>query len=158
MLASQLGMREGEICALTFADVQGGSVHINKSLVLTPQREWIVKNTPKSQYSFRTLPQTPQLQKVLARFSGAPEERLLDMTPNVLYSRFQRLQKRLGLSFRFHDLRHYNASVMILLGVPIFYIVRRLGHKDEKMVMQVYGHLIEQKQEDINEKMTAFFA
>lgn len=156
MLASQLGLRLGEVCALTFADVRGGSVRINKSRVLTPEREWTVK-PPKSKAGTRTLPQTPQIAEALHSFSGAPEDLVIQSTPAAIYDRFQRIRSKFGYTFRFHDLRHYNASVMISLGVPIFYIVRRLGHEDDKMVKRVYGHIMDQKQDDINAMMADFF-
>ena len=46
---------------------------------------------------------------------------------------------------------------MISMGVPIFYIVRRMGHEDDKMIKRVYGHMMEHKQEEINDKMADFF-
>jgi integrase len=46
---------------------------------------------------------------------------------------------------------------MISLGIPTMYITRRLGHSSDDMVKRVYGHLIHDKQEDINRQMTEYF-
>lgn len=156
MLASQLGLREGEICALTFADVADGNVHVTKSRVRTPEGVLETK-PPKSRSGVRTLPQTPQVAEALSRFHGAPDDLIIPVAPDAISARFGKVRAKLGYTFRFHDLRHYNASLMISMGVPIFYIVRRMGHEDDKMVKRVYGHMMEHKQEEINEKMADFF-
>lgn len=156
MMASQLGMREGEICALTFADLRNGNVRVNKSRVLTPEREWTIK-PPKTKSGTRALPQTPQITEYLSRFSGSPNSFVIQSSPNMIRSRFAKLRDKLGYSYRFHDLRHYNASLMISMGIPTLYIIRRLGHEDDKMVKKVYGHLMAQKQDDINAMMADFF-
>ena len=53
------------------------------------------------------------------------------MNPNQITRRkFNDLLKRSGMPvFRFHDLRHYSASIQHALGIPDAYIIaaRRLG-------------------------------
>lgn len=157
MFGAQLGLRRSEICALTFADIRGDSVVINKALVIDRDRVWRVK-PPKSAAGYRTLPLTEQLKKRLSALSGAAGDRLLSISPDDITRCFGRLQEKLGIApFRFHDLRHYNASVMISLGIPTLYITRRLGHSSPDMVNRVYGHLIADKQEEINRQMSDFF-
>jgi len=48
--------------------------------------------------------------------------------------------KKLGLKYRFHDLRHTTASWSILQGVSIRAIQELLGHSDIR-VTQIYAHL-----------------
>lgn len=157
MFGAQLGLRRSEMCALTFADIKGDAVTINKALVVDANKEWQLK-PPKSAAGYRTLPLTDQLKRRLKERSGAPADRILPIIPDVVTRRFERLQVQLGLqSFRFHDLRHYNASVMISLGIPTMYITRRLGHSSDDMVQRVYGHLLHDKQEEVNRQMSAFF-
>lgn len=157
MFGAQLGLRRSEMCALTFADIKDGVVRIEKALVLDNRGEWQVK-PPKSAAGYRSIPLTEQLAARINSLSGAPCEQIFASNPNSITHRFERLQKQLPVQrFRFHDLRHYNASVMISLGIPIMYITRRLGHSSDDMVNRVYGHLIHDKQEDINRQMTDFF-
>lgn len=155
-MAAELGLRRGEICALTFADVQDGLVRINKSYTQMLDGSWGFK-PPKTNAGYRVLPQTPDVAQALSAFSGAPDERVIKQNGNAVNDAFQRIKKAAGLNFRFHDLRHYNVSVMVSLGVPMLYIVNRIGHEDEKMVMRVYGHIMAQKQEDINSQIAAYF-
>jgi integrase len=46
---------------------------------------------------------------------------------------------------------------MISLGIPTMYITRRLGHSSDDMVKRVYGHIIADKQDDVNRQMSEFF-
>lgn len=157
MLAAQLGLRRSEICALTFADIQDGAVRISKALVIDASSVWHVK-APKSAAGARTIPLTDPLRQRLAKLSGGPADRLFRSNPDMISHRFEKLIQLCGVTpFRFHDLRHYNASVMISLGVPAMYITRRLGHASDEMVKRVYGHLIQTKQDEVNAQMSAFF-
>lgn len=158
LLGYQLGMRRSEICALTFADVRDGkTVSINKALIKDGGGQWVIKG-PKSTSGKRTIPLTDDCICALSKRSGGLSDRIIDITPDIITKRFGRLRGELGLpAFRFHDLRHYNASVMISLNVPFFYITRRLGHKSTDMVMRVYGHILENKQDNINGQLNEFF-
>lgn len=52
--------------------------------------------------------------------------RLIKATPDQITHRFLRAIKSSGLPpFRFHDLRHYAASIMHAIGVPDQYIMQR---------------------------------
>ena len=67
---------------------------------------------------------------------------------------FKKLLKTAGLpKIRFHDLRHTAASIMLNNGIPVLVASRRLGHAKPSMTMDVYGHLIPQKQEEITALM-----
>lgn len=157
MFGSQLGLRRSEICALTFADVKDGSVIISKAVVRGADMVYRTKQ-PKSAAGYRTLPLTTQLAARLSRRSGAPSDFVVPLRPDLITRHFEKLQQALNMTpFRFHDLRHYNASVMISLGVPTLYITRRLGHSSDDMVKRVYGHLIHDKQDDVNRQMSEFF-
>lgn len=158
MLASQLGLRRSEICALMHDDISpAGDVTVSKALVIDEQKEWVLK-PPKSRAGFRTLPLTGPIKALLEDPAAPKSGKLVQSNPNVIGKRFRNALAALKLPpCRFHDLRHYNASVMIALNVPFMYIARRMGHENDEMVRRVYGHIMEQKQEDINAMMNQFF-
>ncbi len=52
---------------------------------------------------------------------------------------------------RFHDLRHTAASLMLNHGIPVLIASRRLGHSKASITMDVYGHLMPNKQEEAAE-------
>ena len=61
------------------------------------------------------------------------------MCPGSLTSAFGRTIKKVGLPhFRFHDLRHYAATIMHAMGVPEAYVMERGGWKTNVVLNQVY--------------------
>ncbi|MER7672037.1 tyrosine-type recombinase/integrase [Kitasatospora sp. NPDC096128] len=51
------------------------------------------------------------------------------------------LRDRLGLSLRFHDLRHACVNLLLLdLGVPPHIVRQIAGHSDIAVTMKVYAH------------------
>lgn len=55
------------------------------------------------------------------------------------------------ITCRFHDLRHYNASLMLALSVPDKYAMERLGQATPGMIKAVYQHIMSDKREEVNE-------
>ena len=43
--------------------------------------------------------------------------------------------------FRFHDLRHYLASLLIASGLDVTVVQHRLRHGSAKTTLDTYGHL-----------------
>ena len=56
---------------------------------------------------------------------------------------FSSALRRAGLKkIRLHDLRHTHASLLLLDGVPIHVVSRRLGHANISTTIRIYGHLL----------------
>lgn len=51
---------------------------------------------------------------------------------------------------RIHDLRHSHASYLINNNVPILAISRRLGHASPAITLNVYSHLYERTETEVN--------
>ena len=45
--------------------------------------------------------------------------------------------------FRFHDFRHYSASIMHAIGIPDVYIMQRGGWSSDKTLKKVYRNALE---------------
>ena len=76
------------------------------------------------------------------------------MDPTNLWKKFKKSLKKAGLvDFRFHDLRHTSASLMLNNGVDIFVASKRLGHAKSSITLDVYGHLSSSAQNNVAEKM-----
>lgn len=153
-MAACLGLRRGEICALKWTDFdwKRKEVKINKAIVQNDQKQWKVKS-PKSYAGNRTLSLSDgliaQLQKVKKK--NGP---VIEGTPTHISHRFKWAVKALGLEhFRFHDLRHFNASLMMSEGIPDKYAIERMGHSTTAILKTVYQHTEDKKRNEVNTAM-----
>ena len=76
----------------------------------------------------------------------------------MITDRFADILNKCGVPhFRFHDLRHYNASVMLALGIPDKYAMARMGHSTPNMLQNVYQHLLSEKEKEVSDNINNFF-
>lgn len=149
-LAAVVGMRRGEICALEFDDVRDGKIFITKALSLNDDYDYVVK-PPKTLDSFRAVIIPAALEKKILSLKKADrtDQRIFHFTPNALTDRFIAARNKLGFAWRLHDLRHYNASVMLSLGIPDKYAMQRMGHATTNMLKTVYQHTFTQREIEV---------
>lgn len=153
LLGALAPMRRSEICALLSEDITGDTIHVSRAMVRDENGRWVIKS-PKSYAGdrFITLPQF-----VIKRFENKTGV-LVPLTPTTITNEFIRTRKRLGLPpFRFHDLRHYGASMLHAMGVPDAYIMQRGGWGSDAVLKSVYRHALAQEQKAINDKINANF-
>lgn len=152
LLAAFGPMRRGEICALSASDIKNGIVHVYKNMVLNDEKEWIIK-APKS-YSGDRYIRFPDF--VLAKLPKYGK--ITELNPSMITDRFQDVLKRAGIHhFRFHDLRHYCASVQHAIGVPDAYIMQRGGWGSDRVLKEVYRHVMADKTKDMDDKANVYF-
>ena len=74
---------------------------------------------------------------------AAAADGLVAWKPNRVTKTLLRYQRQLGLrAFRLHDLRHFMATQMLDLGIPITVVARRLDHRRVSTTLDFYSHLI----------------
>lgn len=153
LLAAFGPLRRGEICALTDQDIDGNFVIVNKSMVSDEDGMWVIKQ-PKTLGSYRKIEFPPFVIEKLSGIHG----RLIKATPDQLSNRFRRAILYSGLPhFRFHDLRHYSASIMHAIGVPDQYILERGGWSSDNVMKQVYRNVINLESVKQNKKINQHF-
>ena len=153
LLAAFGPMRRGEICALESGDVTGNIVNVNKSMVRIPNGGWMIKQ-PKTFSSYRKI-EFPDF--VIGKISDK-NGRIIKATPDQITNRFVRALNSCGLPhFRFHDLRHYAASVMHAIGIPDVYIMQRGGWKTDAVMKSVYRHTLSDKEKLMNQQANNYF-
>ena len=157
-LGAILGLRRSEIAPLTWKDIDGHMLHINKAMVQDKNNKWITKST-KTTAGTRTLELPDYLERKIISLKpdGAkPEDRIFSFTPSAITMRFMKVSKSVGFRCRFHDLRHYNASVMLALEIPDKYAMKRMGHATPHMLKTVYQHTMGSKEKEVTDKMNKY--
>lgn len=152
LLAAFGPMRRGEICALEASDISGNVAHVNKTMVLNKENKWVVK-APKSYAGDRFICFPDFVIQKLNK-SG----RITELNPSMITDRFKDILERAGIPhFRFHDLRHYCASVQHALGVPDAYIMQRGGWGNDRVLKEVYRHALKDKVSEMDDKANNYF-
>ena len=158
ILGAALGLRRSEICALEWEDIDGDVIHIRKAMVQDKKNKWVIKST-KTNAGTRDIPAPPQ---IIEKFNALkpekvkPKDYIFDFTPSSITMRFFHVSRQLGINCRFHDLRHYNASVMLALGVPDKYAMQRMGHATTNMLKSVYQHTINEKEREVADTVNLY--
>lgn len=159
LLSAFAPARRSEVCCLLDTDVQGNIVTINKALVKDSTGKWVVKQ-PKTIDSTRKVVYPDFVIKELQGIKG----RLIPHTPDYIGDKFRKALKRSGLPyFRYHDLRHYGASIMMYMGISQKTIEARGGWASNSPVLKrIYQNKIEEEQrretELINNRFEEKFA
>lgn len=158
LLGASLGLRRSEISALTWGDIDGDILRVNKAMVRQGAGVWVVKST-KSKAGDRALELPPYVKEKLLsqKKDGAKEtDHIIQIDPDTITRRFMFVRDSLGIKCRFHDLRHYNASVMLALGVPDKYAMQRMGHSSTNMLRNVYQHIISEKEKEVTQRVNQY--
>lgn len=151
LLAVWLGLRMSEILGLRWDDIDGDILHIRRARV-----DEGIKGT-KTYSSQRDLPIPSYILNLL---STAPRtsEYIVPVSRRALYSRFQVICKHAGMQhYRFHDLRHINASVMLAIGIPNKYAQERMGHATDNMLKTIYQHTMSKERIATARKVDEYF-
>lgn len=134
LLTSVGTLRRSEVCGLHADDVKGNVVHVHNTMVKDRDYKWVIKEVAKNGTSDRYVEYPESVINELPS-----EGKLCNMNPDMITHDFPRLLKKLGIPhFRFHDLRHYAATIMHAAGIPEAYIMERGGWKTNTVLNQVY--------------------
>lgn len=155
VLALTSGMREGELLALRWSDVDltRGVIAVQRK-VRRIAGKGMTEGPPKTRRSRRPALLTGIAVAALKRHRARPDctgEGLVFPsragTPiegqHLLNRHWYPLLARLGLpKVRFHDLRHSNATLLLELGVHPSIVAALLGHSDVTTTLRVYSHVL----------------
>lgn len=175
VLAVMVGMRQGELLGLQWADIDwdAGRLQVRHTLQWQKGDAWALAD-PKTGHSRRSirLPATT-LRALKAQRARQLEQRLAagplwhdsgliftnavgrPVDPIGLDHRgFPRLLHRAGLpTIRFHDLRHTYATLALLNGEKPKVVQETLGHASITLTMDTYSHVLPDMQEDAASRM-----
>jgi len=162
-VAVWLGPRQGELAALTWADVdpEGKLLRVWRSVNTDRAGErWSSTKTgeereivlPEHIAASLVRHRKIQAQEKLASSASGGWKNPDLVFPNTLggvnrratvYENFQRHRERAGLpQMRFHDLRDTAGTLMIRAGVDVRTVADILGHADPAMTLRRYAHVL----------------
>lgn len=158
ILLSAFGpMRRGEICALHTDNINGDTVHVCQNMVKKKTDDgdvWIIK-TPKSTEGDRFIKYPKEVSVLWEDKNGY----VTSLSPNNITDRFNDILVKAGIQhFRFHDLRHYSASIQHALGIPDAYIMQRGGWGSDGVLKNIYRHVLSDRQKEMNDKANEHFS
>jgi integrase len=156
MTAALTGMRQGELFGLKWSDIDwiNNQIHVRRTY---NHRKFY---DPKSRTSRRSIDLAPVLVIELKKWKLACPKSDLDLVfpnrkgnpeynANFLKRSFYPALLAADLpSIRFHDLRHTYASLLLDQGENIKYIQKQMGHGSIQITLDIYGHLMN----DVNQE------
>lgn len=156
-LAALLGLRMSEILGLKWDAVSDDTIHIFRVKLYTKGGTILRENT-KTYGSNRKLI-IPNKIKELLKKADKNQEFVVNLTANQITKRFSRLLNTKGIPHcRFHDLRHANASIMLMLNIPDKYAMERGGWSTDTTLKRVYQQTFASEQEKIAQMLDIFYA
>ena len=154
LLASNCMMRRGEICALSMDDInfKNKTIHIRHAYSMDSERQWILK-TPKTKKSNRIIKVPDYILDVIKKRGY-----ITKYNPDTVTDMFEDALEHLQLNhFRFHDLRHYCASVFHYKGIPMSYTQKYGGWSTMDTLIKIYQHTLPDKEDEIFNQMSDYF-
>lgn len=156
LLAAFGGLRRGEIASLKYKDISENSVYVHSDMIMDENNKWIYKEIPKNMSSVRIQRIPSKVIELIG--TGDPEDFIIKYNPNTISKMFIKLRNRLGINIRFHDLRHYYASIGAILGVPDIYIADFGGWRHDSPVLKnTYQNNIKSVSEKYSDRMVNYF-
>jgi integrase len=143
LLGAHAGLRLAEAAAIRVEDVD----FVNG--VVAPKTQWLDKPL-KSDISRTPIPIPKEMAHLLAEAIQLGDGRFLASDqwgnpagPWTIERAIRACRETAGLTndFRFHDLRHYFASLLIASGLDVKVVQTRLRHASAKTTLDTYGHL-----------------
>ena len=155
LLAVWLGFRTSEIRGLTWDCIDGDTIIVKQALVDGENGPELKQ--PKTYSGNRRLQIPPDIKQLLEK-TPRTDDYIIHYTRNAMYNHLRRACVRHNISpFRFHDLRHVNASVMLEQNVPDKYAMERMGHSTNNMLKNVYQHTMSKKTKQVADNLDRYF-
>lgn len=166
------GIRIGEICALTWEDIdaENGTIHIRKTIQRIymiedgNRRTELLLDTPKTKNSIREIPMSRELLRMLKPFKKIVNPSFFVLTndekptePRTYRSYYKTLMRDLEIpELKFHGLRHSFATRCIESNCDYKTVSVLLGHSNISTTLNLYVHPnMEQKKKAINQMFKA---
>lgn len=150
-IAINTGLRLGEIYGLSWDDIHGNVLEVNRGYDYTASKTF---TAGKTKTSIRKIKITDTFKKRIFEYklkfqSQSPKFLFLDkfenpvITDTAIRKYLKKLCESLSIEFcGIHGLRHTHCSYLIYNGIDINYISKRLGHASTIETLKTYAHIL----------------
>lgn len=153
VIALYTGLRIGELCALTWGniDLKNRRIQITRTLqriYLQKSKTQILIDSPKSSKSIRKIPMNDKVYEILKNLKNKNEDTDFLLTGDRRYIEprryqysFSKVLREIGLKdYNFHILRHTFATNCIKVGMDAKSLSEILGHSTVNITLNKYVH------------------
>ena len=174
------GMREGEICGLSWDAVnfREGTITVKQQLCKEKEKGGQHYIAPTKNDKARTLTAAPFVMDILKQVQQTQRADHLAMglawqntfnlvftdktgkyiVPQTALKRFKAITTKIGRpDARFHDLRHTYAVTALQEGDDVKTVQQNLGHATASFTLDVYGHVSEKMKKESAARMQSYF-
>lgn len=183
-IALATGMRRGEVCGLTWNDVDldKGLIWVRKAVVVLTKKEYPdeknrlrIKDT-KTDSSERCIAIDEKTVEALKRHKEdqfytlayfgeqqtpdtpvASDQFANYYSPDHFTKAFESFRAQHHFDIRLHDLRHTQATILLEQRVPIATVSKRLGHAKTSTTLDLYSHVLPGQDEKAAETIGELF-
>ena len=157
LLAMWLSLRMSEVRGLQFGDIRDGVLTIQRSKLYLGTQD-VIRDLNKTYNSTRRLVVPAYIQSLIDRIPHQSEtDFIVPLGYKYIKNHLTKLAKANGYQLTFHQLRHLNASVMLMLGIPDKYAMERGGWSSNGVLKSVYQHTFSAERKLVDERIDSFF-
>ena len=118
----------------------------------------MIRDLNKTYNSTRRLVVPAYLQSLINKIPHQSEtDFIVPLGYKYIKNHLTKLAKATGYQLTFHQLRHLNASVMLMLGIPDKYAMERGGWSSNGVLKSVYQHTFSAERKLVDERIDEFF-
>lgn len=161
-LLAYTGMRRGEILALTWSDIKGNEININKALTVDAEGHPVI-GTTKTARSKRVIIIDDETSAIMEHWRQHPNRGEYvfgankPMSESIPRKWMQQICKRANVRpIKIHGLRHTHCSILFEAGATVKEVQDRLGHSSADITLSVYTHLSERQKKNTPNLFTDF--
>lgn len=156
LLSLHTGLRIGEVCALTWKDIDLDKkiIHVRSTVARVKNKNadngratMLVIDTPKTKSSLRDIPISSNMMAILSLMKQSVKSTYVISNSNQFVSprtyeyRFHRIITQCGIdSINYHVLRHTFATRCVEAGVDVKSLSEILGHANVSITLNTYVH------------------
>lgn len=163
LLAMWLSFTMSEVRGIKCSDIKNGTVALNRVRIRLGSED-VVKEIGKAENRLR-MHKLPDYIMDLIRscevyqsyIKTGTDDYLIPDSRSRIYGRLETIGKEHGFKLSFHELRHLNASVMLMLNIPEKYAMERGGWKTPDTMKKVYEHTFSAERIAVDSKVNSYF-